>query len=102
MTKPINARLIEIDTLRVRYISDTLDGSKIMAIKVDALVEDGYKKRFEIAWIRPESFIKLIPGKLGDRNLPFALQIRLSTELRDMTLSEAKNHVKQILLASRT
>jgi len=89
---------IDLETLRVRYISEVLDGSKIQAIKVDAFVKGAYK-RSEIAWIKPGVFLSLIPGKLGDRDLPRKLKSVLLNEWQEqaLTLSMARSDVKRLV-----
>ena len=58
--------MILLETIRVRPISDILDGSKARAIKIDAVFDDSPKPR-EVAWIKPEIFAEITGISYKDR-----------------------------------
>ncbi len=58
--------VIILETLRVRPISNILDGSKAQAVKIDAVFDDSPKPR-ELAWVKPETFVEITGVNYKDR-----------------------------------
>jgi len=87
--------MIILDTLRVRPISQLLDGSKAQAVKISAAFGDNPRLR-ELAWIKPSTFVRVSGVSYNDRAALNSFTDGLRNRLAGMNRSEAVAAIKRM------